>query len=135
MSIIGLISAITMFVVLIAMIVAPLLKQQSQSGLSFSNKQRERALSYYERVLSNIRDLDDDLATQKIHGDEYQVERERWMERGVALLKMLEELDEAHPIISDKNANDAAIDAAIEDAIFTEQATEAEYADASKVTI
>ena len=121
MSIIGLSSALTMLLILIAIVAVPLLRRE-QSTQSFSNKQRERALSYYERVLTNIRDLDDDLATDKIHQDEYQLERERWMERGVELLKMLDELDKAHNIISDEHANDADIDLAIENAISRKQA-------------
>ncbi|GAB5491299.1 MAG: hypothetical protein Phog2KO_15140 [Phototrophicaceae bacterium] len=121
MSIIGLSSALTMLLILLAFVAVPLLRRQ-QSTQSFSNKQRERALSYYERVLTNIRDLDDDLATDKIHQDEYQLERERWMERGVELLKMLDELDKAQNIISDENANDADIDLAIENAISNKQA-------------
>lgn len=123
MSIVGLISAVVMLLLVVIFIAIPFLSQQRQSARAFSNKQRERALAYYERVLTNIRDLDDDLATDKIHQDEYEIERERWMERGVALLKMLDELDNTNPIITNENANDADIDHAIEQAISAKQAT------------
>lgn len=123
MSIVGLISAVVMLLLVVIFIAIPFLSQQRQSARAFSNKQRERALAYYERVLTNIRDLDDDLATDKIHQDEYEIERERWMERGVALLKMLDELDNTNPIITNENANDADIDQAIEQAISAKQAT------------
>lgn len=123
MSIVGLISAVVMLLLVVIFIAIPFLSQQRQSARAFSNKQRERALAYYERVLTNIRDLDDDLATDKIHQDEYDIERERWMERGVALLKMLDELDNTNPIITNENANDADIDHAIEQAISAKQAT------------
>ena len=123
MSIVGLISAVMMLLLVVIFIAIPFLSQQRQSARAFSNKQRERALAYYERVLTNIRDLDDDLATDKIHQDEYDIERERWMERGVALLKMLDELDNTNPIITNENANDADIDHAIEQAISAKQAT------------
>ncbi len=123
MSIVGLISAVVMLLLVVIFIAIPFLSQQRQSARAFSNKQRERALAYYERVLTNIRDLDDDLATDKIHQDEYEIERERWMERGVALLKMLDELDNTNPIIANENANDADIDHAIEQAISAKQAT------------
>lgn len=123
MSIVGLISAVVMLLLVVIFIAIPFLTQQRQSARAFSNKQRERALAYYERVLTNIRDLDDDLATDKIHQDEYEIERERWMERGVALLKMLDELDNTNPIIANENANDADIDQAIEQAISAKQAT------------
>jgi len=121
MSIIGLISAVVMLLIVVIFIAIPLLKQQEQSAQSFSNKQRERALAYYERVLTNIRDLDDDLATEKIHQDEYEIERARWMERGVALLKMLDELDKTHHIVAKEDANDAEIDEAIEQALSAKQ--------------
>lgn len=122
MSILGLVALIMMLLVLVIFTGFPLLRREQSSTQAFSNKQRERALAYYERVLTNIRDLDDDLATEKIHQNEYEIERERWMERGVALLKMLDELDNAHLIVDKDTANDAEIDAAIEDAISAKQA-------------
>lgn len=121
MSIIGLVTAIVMLLILVMFTALPLLRQQQQSQQAFSNKQRERALTYYERVLTNIRDLDDDLATEKIHQEEYEIERARWMERGVALLKMLDELDQTHHIVANEDANDADIDEAIEEALSAKQ--------------
>lgn len=117
MSIIGLISSIVLLLVSIAYIFSPLLMKVDLSAGSFRNRQRERALTYYERVLRNIRDLDDDLATGKIIEAEYDAERERWMTRGVELLRMLEQLDDAQNIVDDMGADDAEIDAAIEQAI------------------
>lgn len=117
MSIIGLISSIVLLLVSIAYIFGPLLMKVDLSAGSFRNRQRERALTYYERVLRNIRDLDDDLATDKIIQVEYDIERERWMTRGVELLRMLEQLDDAQNIVDDMGADDAEIDAAIEQAI------------------
>ncbi len=75
-------------------------------------KQRERVLTYYERVLSNVRDLDDDLATEKIHPEEHAQERVVWVERGVTLLALLDQLKER--AITQENATDAEIDALIE---------------------
>lgn len=117
MSIIGLISSIVLLLVSIAYIFSPLLMKVDLNAGSFRNRQRERALTYYERVLRNIRDLDDDLATDKIIQVEYDIERERWMTRGVELLRMLEQLDDAQNIVDDMGADDAEIDAAIEQAI------------------
>lgn len=85
-----------------------------ENAASFQDRQRERALSYYERVLSNIRDLDDDHSTGKINQDEFQAEREIWMNRGVKLLAMLDELNAQTNIIENTKADDAEIDAAIE---------------------
>lgn len=121
MSIFGLITAIVMLLVVVAYILLPLIQNDAIDADIFRNKQRERALAYYERVLRNIRDLDDDLATDKISREEYTVERERWMGRGVELLQMIEKLDDAHNITDSlqSEANDADIDAAIENAIQT----------------
>lgn len=121
MSIFGLITAIVLLLVTLAYIVLPLLQRETVDADVFRNKQRERALAYYERVLRNVRDLDDDLATDKISQEEYTLERERWMGRGVELLRMLDNLDEAHNLTEQLQvaANDADIDAAIEAAINT----------------
>ena len=119
MSIIGLGIGAVMILVVGAYVVLPLLTRESVSDNAFRSKQRERALAYYERVLRNIRDLDDDLATGKIIQEEYEFERERWMERGVELLRMLEQLDQQHNIDDSlmAEANDADIDEAIEHAM------------------
>ena len=115
MSITGLIIAIVLLLVTIGIIISPFLRQQITSQTAFRSKQRERALTYYERVLRNIRDLDDDLATQKISQAEFEAEREHWMSQGVELLRMLDELDKQQDIVS-ISADDADIDAAIETA-------------------
>ncbi|MEM9952334.1 MAG: hypothetical protein AAF846_12065 [Chloroflexota bacterium] len=119
MSILGLVTAVIMFVVVLAYIGLPLLVREPATEGDFRSKQRERALAYYERVLRNIRDLDDDLATGKIQQVEYDFEREKWMSRGVELLHMIEELDQEHNINSTlaSEANDAEIDQAIEQAL------------------
>lgn len=119
MSLVGLVAAILIFFILLIVTIVPFLFNENDAALSFRNKQRERALAYYERVLTNIRDLDDDLATDKINHAEYELEREKWMSRGVELLAMLDELDKQQNIVNnlDANASDAQIDDAIEAAI------------------
>lgn len=117
MSIISLVAAIILLLIVVATVVAPLLMRENTGAHSFRDKQRERALAYYERVLRNIRDLDDDLATGKIMQAEYDIERERWMLRGVELLKMIKQLDSNQNIVEDVEADDAEIDAVIEQAM------------------
>ena len=85
MSIVGLAVAGILALLLIVFAARPFFALP-ENLVSFQEKQRERALAYYERVLSNIRDLDDDQATGKISQEEYQSEREVWMNRGVRLL-------------------------------------------------
>lgn len=79
-------------------------------------KQRERLLIYYERVLRNIRDLDEDHALGKIDAVEYQQEREEWAQRGAQVLQALDTLP-AKEVIAQTPANDTAVDNAIDDAI------------------
>jgi hypothetical protein len=113
MSIFGLAIASLLALILLIVVARPFFALPDSSG-SFRDKQRERALTYYERVLTNIRDLDDDHSTGKISSEEYNSERELWMNRGVRLLAMLDELQAAQNIIENTKADDAAIDAAIE---------------------
>jgi hypothetical protein len=91
-------------------------KKKGSVGDPLAEKQRERLLVYYERVLRNIRDLDEDYALGKIASEEYQQERETWAARGVQVLKALDaKIDQ--PMIASTPADDAAVDHAIDDAI------------------
>lgn len=101
-------------------IVLPLLqKSRSDSATSddlLIDKQRERLLLYYERVLRNIRDLDEDHALGKIDDAEYEQEREAWAQRGAQVLQALDTLP-AKQVIAQTTADDSAVDNAIDDAI------------------
>ena len=75
--------------------------------------QRERAARYYERVLTNIRDLDEDFSTGKISEEAYRAEREVWLERGIRLLRAMDQLER-----EDADADGAAeIERAIDEAL------------------
>jgi Asp-tRNA(Asn)/Glu-tRNA(Gln) amidotransferase B subunit len=87
----------------------------SSSQRETLDRQRERVLAYYERVLTNIRDLDEDHITGKIAEDEYNVEREVWVQRGIKLLKVIDELESKKSLVA--SSDDAEIDSAIEAAI------------------
>jgi hypothetical protein len=121
MSIAGLVIALVLLVGAALYVFLPLLNRQYISEAAFVDRQRERALAYYERVLTNIRDLDDDHATGKISEDEYQVERERWMQRGIQVLKLLDNLDNDESIVENRQADASEIDAAIEDTLSEPQ--------------
>jgi hypothetical protein len=116
MSIYGIIAAVALLLVVVLVLAMPW-RRRAVVSLQALNRQRERALAYYERVLTNIRDLDDDYATGKIAQDEYAYERELWAERGVRLLQLFDELDQQHSLTDDENADDAQIDAIIEQAL------------------
>lgn len=117
MSLVGFALSLLILLVLSAYVFLPLLQNRTSGAAASLDKQRERALAYYERVLSNIRDLDDDHATGKIAADEYERERERWAQRGVQVLRLLDEMDNEQHLIADRGADAATIDAAIEESI------------------
>lgn len=117
MSVGGLIVALLLVLIVLAVLSVPYVRQRPEQGQL--SRQRERALAYYERVVSNMRDLDEDYATGKMASDEYQNERAVWAERGVRLLRLFDELDAQHSLVADVNATDAHIDATIEAAILS----------------
>lgn len=114
----GLIVAIILTAIAVLLVVLPLAggKRSGADSDPLAEKQRERLLVYYERVLRNIRDLDEDHALGKIAEREYEPERAVWAARGVQVLKALDSLSDA-PMIASTDAEDAAVDRAIDDAI------------------
>jgi hypothetical protein len=122
MTLVGLIISLILIVLTLWFVLRPLLQKPRTTTLPIS-RQRERALAYYERVLSNIRDLDEDHVTGKIDEADYQQQRELWANRGVQILKLLDTLDHDRPLVSASDADDATIDAAIEDAVQQAEAS------------
>ncbi|MBI5668817.1 MAG: hypothetical protein HZC41_12495 [Chloroflexi bacterium] len=127
MSIEGLIVSLVIVLATVLWIVSPFWQRQVGSAASDAiiQKQHERLLVYYERVLTNIRDLDEDYSTGKMQAGDYETEREEWVQRGVQVLKALDELDQHRLIVpdADQEALDHAIDDAIEQAIATHRRT------------
>ncbi len=115
MSLEGLILGLIIAVTLMVWVVRPLLSHQTaQTAAASANAhQHERLILYYERVLRNIHDLDEDYATGKLNADEYQSDREAWVQRGTAVLRALDEIDSPF-LVSDLTNEDAALDAEIE---------------------
>ncbi len=117
MSIPGLLFAILLAVFVLAWIVMPLLgREAANDDDPLLDKQRERLLFYYERVLRNIRDLDEDHALGKMDEAEYAHEREEWSQRGAQVLEALDTLA-GRAVIAPTPAEDKAVDNAIDDAI------------------
>jgi hypothetical protein len=120
MSIEGLIIGFVLVTLALVWIILPLARASAGSSQddALAEKRRERLLVYYERVITNLRDLDEDHATGKIGGDAYEVEREAWLLRGIQALRALDNLDTQEQTILPPTATDeAAIDDAIDDAI------------------
>lgn len=113
MSLEGLIAFFVLTGIVLVIVLRPLFTASAEDlGMS---RQRARAEAYYERVVQNIRDLDDDCATGKIATEEHQAEREQWVQRGSVVLKLLDEMDQKP--LAPTSADDAAIDDAIEQAV------------------
>lgn len=90
--------------------------QRASAAMASVTLQRERLQVYYERVLRNIHDLDEDYATGKLNHEEYAREREAWVQRGTQALSALDELDAQH-LLSATSPDQATLDAEIEAAI------------------
>ncbi|MFN8376236.1 MAG: hypothetical protein U0694_29610 [Anaerolineae bacterium] len=98
------------------LVTEPPKRRDSFHGQGAIPRQREQLSELYEQALRNILDLDDDYATGKTSGIDYQRERERWTQRAISLLKALDSLD-AQSIMAPETPEDAEVDDAIEAAI------------------
>ena len=88
MSIAGLLFASVMTLVALLIVAYPLLSaaRGDRAAVNSIQQHRDRLRIQYERILTNIRDLDEDFATGKIGADAYAEERDVWAQRGVELL-------------------------------------------------
>lgn len=118
MSIEGLILGFIVLSIVVLVVAVPLLRREAPFDRQAAQiaRQRERAHLYYERVLRNLRDLDEDHALGKLDHESYYAEREVWAQRGVQVLMALDALD-AGTLIAAKDADDAQIDRVIDDAV------------------
>jgi hypothetical protein len=118
----GLIVSLILSSIGIAWIIFPFLKRDlgnAADNRSPFQKEHEQLSHQYELVITTIRELEEDHSTGKIQPDEYGRERPLWAQRGVKILKQLDQLEQAHPALrsSAKTPDDNAIDDAIEAAI------------------
>jgi type II secretory pathway pseudopilin PulG len=114
MSISGLLVACIVLAILAPWIAAPFVRRPSdQNQQALAQQERERLLVLYERVLTNLRDLEEDHATGKIQTGEFEGEREVWTQRGIDVLKALDNLNSPRPA-APAPTNDDAIEAAIQ---------------------
>lgn len=125
MSLGGLIGSAVLVAITLGVLLQPFLrKRRHVERMVLSNKQQtqDELVTTYERVLSMIRDLDEDYNTGKLHPDNYQEDRDHWAEQGVKLLQQIEvkedvvlHVDDEIEIESDEA--DDVLDNAIEKAI------------------
>jgi len=124
----GIIVALALLIVAALWVGAPILRRESaqMNDNLLLQKKTARLLAYYERVLTNIRDLDEDHATGKINTASYALEREEWVLRGIEILKALDSLGaQITPVVPDEAAVEEAIDDEIEAAITAYRTSQA----------
>jgi len=121
MSLPGLIMGLVIVVGVLLFVAGPLFQRPitTTSDDVLIEKQRERLLIVYERVLGNIRDLDEDHTTHKMSDEDYTNERELWVQRGIQVLKTLDALDAKNMVTTSVSPEDIdrAIDKRIEAAV------------------
>lgn len=95
MTIEGLILSLMMASIVILAVALPFLRRATGESRHDTDiaMQRDRIMAYYERVLQNVHDLDEDHALGKIDDEDHARDREFWTLRGAQALKLLETLD------------------------------------------
>lgn len=119
----GLFVSLVITVAVMVWVLMPLIERGGDADVlrtQAAERQRQRLTVYYERVLRNLHDIDEDHATGKLSDAEHQRQREPWVQRGVQALRALDTLTEENliaPSAADQAGIDTAIDQAIEDAV------------------
>ena len=118
MSSAGLLIALVLTLAALAIVVQPLFRSARGADIGATSLalQRDRLTVYYARVLTNIRDLDEDFATGKIGQEDYETEREVWAQRGIRLLRVQDQVD-AERSLAGAGSDAERIDRAIEEAV------------------
>ncbi len=130
MSIPGILMALVLVALSVAIVGLPLLRANSnRSREALARKAYDEILTAYERVLTAIRDLDEDFQTGKLQEDEYQEERARRVQQGSELLHHLEKLDAAAPLPDTFSPSAAPVTAVADDEV---EALIAHYAQTEK---
>lgn len=112
MSSAGLIVSLIIISAGVVWVLFPILQQAKRKGGEVT-RERDELLTRYERVLSAIRDLDEDFQVGKLDATAHHEERTRWSQRGVEVLQKLEAVDgttgaarELSPITENLSADD-----------------------------
>jgi hypothetical protein len=118
----GTIVSVVILLVGLAWLAWPLVRRNAGTGAADVTKQKEREalVTAYERILTTIRDLDEDQQIGKLPQDVYAIERAHWAAQGAAVLQALEKLGGYKPPKRAQvapSAADTALDEAIETAI------------------
>ena len=122
MSIEGLIGLIVMLIVGVGGLLLPFLT--SKKALISPRKReievsRDELVVNYERVLSTLRDLEDDSKSHKMHPEDYEREHAYWSQYGIKLLHLLDGNTDLNdePKINDSD-DELMLDRSVEEAIY-----------------
>lgn len=116
----GLIISILLALVTLAGLATPFRKNKRvETDEHAYQRQRETLLTYYNQIVSSIRDLEEDFANGKFSQSDYEAERETWIQRGIPILQAIDELDKTQKPIANAKLEQAerALDDKIESAI------------------
>ena len=122
MSIEGLIGLIVMLVVGLGALLIPFITSKKTSTSTEKRQldlSRDELVASYERVLSTLRDLEDDSKSHKMHPADYEREHAYWSQYGIKLLHLLDgqtDLDDETMI--DNDDDEIMLDRSVEDAIY-----------------
>jgi hypothetical protein len=123
MSIEGLIALVVMLVVGLGGLLLPFLTSRA-TRIGARKRQldvsRDELIANYERVLSTLRDLEDDFNSHKMHPADYERERAYWSQYGIKLLNLLDgHTDIDDEPLEDINAEEEVmLDRSVEEAIY-----------------
>lgn len=126
MSLESLVIGLTLLIIVGLWAGAPLLgrRRARSADADLAHRQAERLQVHYERLLTNLRDLEEDYATGKVQPADYQSERERLVARGVQILMALDQHQAGMPAVvpartsaQPASADNADIDADIDQEI------------------
>ncbi|MCC7209081.1 MAG: hypothetical protein IT323_17350 [Anaerolineae bacterium] len=111
MSLESLVIGLTLLIIVGLWAGAPLLgrRRARLNPTDLTHKQAERLQVHYERLLTNLRDLEEDYATGKVQPEDYRAERERLVARGVQILMALDQHQAGlAPVVTTQTSGHAA---------------------------
>lgn len=120
MSIEGLIGLVVMVIVGLVGVGLPFLTNKT-TDRSIRKREldmsRDELITTYERVLSSLRDLEDDYKSHKINADDYEREHEYWSQYGIRLLQLLDGDTLSEIDTGQDDRDEMYLDRSVEDAI------------------
>lgn len=109
--------SLALIAVLLLWVAAPLLRHKPRFAEQVDAVLIERLQQHYERVLTALRDLEEDYSLGKLDQARYAAERERWIAQGVEVLAELDHIGALSKPDQTVSELDAAVDRQIEQAV------------------